>query len=856
MKVFFKLILLTCLAGYLPTVLAEREVRVGVYDNPPKLIMGTDSLPSGIFGDLIKEIASNEGWTLVPVSCEWESCLKNLESGTIDLMPDVAYIESRSRIFDFHHIPALTSWSQIYRRNDVSIQSMLDLNGKRIAVLEDSSQEAYLNMMLAGFGIRSQMIRVNNFKQGFEAVATGKADAIAANHHFGDFSANEYKLIETSLIFQPSNLFYATAKGKNPELLQAIDKNLDEWKNNPDSPYFKILKKWGSPAEAPSIPEAFLWGLGSLLTLLTMASGFAWLLKIKVAQRTAELRISEDKLKTILDSVDAYIFIKDVQLRYQYVNNKVCKLFGRTYDEIVGKNDSEFFDPDTVTKLNDIDKQVLGSGQAHVKEEVNRTKNDNETKTYLTSKIPLKSPDNKVYALCGVATDITEQRQFIEEIHQLAFYDSLTHLPNRAMLIDKLEKLLGDSQPFNSHSALLLINLDNFKDFNDTYGYNTGDQLLKQIAQRLSNFVSASDFIARLSGDEFAFLCTAQINSISKISQKAEDIANNLIKVLSDDLYVVGHIHHKATICIGAVVLASSQTTVESALKHADLALFEAKATGRNKVSFFQPDMEAAVAARAVLEAELREGLEQNQFVVHYQPQVDINHQLLGYEVLVRWQHPQRGLVPPNSFINLAEVTGLIDPLGMWILRTACMQLKAWSNDLSTANLVVAVNVSAYQLHNPNFVNQVIEVLQQTGANPNRLELEITESLLVKDIDGSLDKMKTLKAYGIRLSMDDFGTGYSSLNYLKRLPLDQLKIDQSFVRDLAIDPNDMFIVKAIVEMGRSLNMSVLAEGVETEAQRDALAQLGCIRYQGYFFGKPVPVSELQLISNTTDTIIQ
>lgn len=844
MKAFFKLILLTCIVSFFPEASAEREIRIGIYDNPPKLLMGTDGAPSGIFGDLIKEIASNEGWTLVPVPCEWESCLKNVQSGAIDLMPDVAYLESRAGVFDFHQTPALTSWSQIYRHHDVPIDSMLDLDKKRIAVLKDSSQEAYLNSMLNGFGITSQMVTVTNFAEGFDAVASGKADVIAANHHFGDFYGNQYKLVETSLIFQPSKLFYITAKGKNTELLHAIDKHLNVWKDNSDSPYFKTLKKWGSPAEALSIPRQLWWGLGGLFTLFLIASGFVWLLKIKVAQRTAELRTSEDKLNTILNSVDAYIFIKDLQLRYQYVNNKVCELFGKPYDEIIGKKDSEFFDSETVSQLNIIDEQVLNSGKAQIKEEVNRTKNDHIAKTYLTSKMPLTSTDNKVYALCGVSTDITEQRRFIEEIHQLAFYDALTHLPNRSMLIDQLKKLLDDNQPFNSHSAFLLINLNNFKDFNDTYGYNAGDELLKQIAQRLSNFVSNNDFIARLSADEFAFLCTAQINSISKITQKAEEIASNLIKLLSDEIYVIGNIQHRATVCIGAVVLTNNQTTVESALKHADLALFEAKATGRNKISFFQPDMEAAVAARAVLEAELREGIEKNQFILHYQPQVDFSGQLLGYEVLVRWQHPERGLVPPGSFISLAEVTGLIEPLGLWILRTACMQLKVWSSDSKSANLVVAVNVSAYQLHNPNFVNQVIDILQQTGANPNRLELEITESLLVKDIDGSLDKMNTLKAHGIRLSMDDFGTGYSSLNYLKRMPLDQLKIDQSFVRDLAIDPNDMFIVKAIIEMGRSLNMSVLAEGVETEAQRDALAQLGCLRYQGYLFGKPGPVGEL------------
>ena len=832
--------LLSLMLVWLPGAAQALQVRVGVYENPPKLALAArDHLPSGILGDLLVEIARREGWQVRAVPCEWEKCLALLEAGEIDLMPDVAYTEARARIFDFHRVPALHSWSQVYAPEGRRLQSMLDLQGQRVAVLEGSVQQEYLASALAGFGIRAQLVGVDSFDDAFATVRAGRADAAVANHHFGEISARRYGLVESSLMFQPTRLFYATGKGRNPALLTAIDRRIEPWLEDSESVYFTILDRWAGGRERPGIPPAVWWGLAGLSALLLLALGAAALLRREVARRTAELRQSQEKLSTILDSVDAYIFIKDTDLNYQYVNGKVAALFGLRPEEIVGRGDAAFFDRATAERLGANDRAVLEGRTRQVFEEENLTQ-EGERRACLSVKLPLFGPAGKPYALCGISTDITDQRRFLNEIHELAYHDPLTHLPNRRQMMERIDHLIRDaSEPAAPCHALLIVNLDGFKNVNDAYGPSAGDQLLLQAARRIAGCARSGDLVARLGADEFAFLTGTLGTPPTHAQQQIEMIAARVAQAINEAPFRVEATERHTTACIGIAMLGDRNASAETVLKHADLALSRAKAAGRGQVRFFRPEMETIVAARAALEADLRHGLTLNQFALHYQPQVDLHGQVFGYEALVRWQHPTRGLVRPDSFIGLAEASGLIEPLGEWILRSACRQLIAWRDDLRTERLIVAVNISARQLHDPDFVGRVQRVLEETGASPDRLELELTESQLVEDLEGVTHKMAELKSRGVRLSLDDFGTGYSSLSQIRRLPLDQLKIDQSFVRDILIDATDLSIVRAIVEMGHSLGLMVLAEGVETQAQRDLLVELGCTRFQGYLFGHPM-----------------
>jgi diguanylate cyclase (GGDEF)-like protein len=394
------------------------------------------------------------------------------------------------------------------------------------------------------------------------------------------------------------------------------------------------------------------------------------------------------------------------------------------------------------------------------------------------------------------------------------------------------------------HGALLFIDLDNFKDLNDTRGHDVGDVLLRQVALRLKACVREADTVARFGGDEFVVLLQDLEGTLSDAGLQAELVAKKILLQLNAPYALAGGAHH-STPSIGVVLIHGQRQSVDELLKQADLAMYEAKSAGRNTLRFFDPAMQSMVAERTELESDLRAGLQRGELLLYYQPVVDADRRVVGAEALLRWQHPQRGMVSPMQFVPLAEQTGLIIPLGEWVLQTACAQLAAWARSPHSAHMTLAVNVSARQFRSPEFVIQVQNALLQNGADPRLLKLELTESLLLTDSQEAIMKMSALRSLGVRFALDDFGTGYSSLSYLKMLPLQQLKIDQSFVRDVLTDANDAAIASTVLALGRSLGFDVVAEGVETEGQRRFLLNQGCVLFQGYLFGRPVPLTDFK-----------
>ena len=467
---------------------------------------------------------------------------------------------------------------------------------------------------------------------------------------------------------------------------------------------------------------------------------------------------------------------------------------------------------------------------------------DGSVRWHITNAVPHREDDGSV--VChGFTMDITDRKRAEREIERLAFYDALTGLPNRRMLLDRLQRAVAASARSLQLGALLFIDLDNFKDLNDTLGHDMGDHLLSQVAARLLSCVREVDTVARFGGDEFVVMLETLHTDLPDAASQAEIVAEKLLASLNLPFDLGGQQHH-STPSIGITLFGDQRLSVDELLKRADLAMYQAKAAGRNTQRFFDPDMQAAVNARSNLEADLRQGLVRGELCVHYQPVVDHHARLIGVEALVRWRHPERGMVSPGDFIPLAEQTGLILPLGQFVLQTACEQLQCWSGHEATRNLSIAVNVSARQFRQPGFVGGVLQTLANCGANPTKLKLELTESLLLGDIEDTIERMGQLKREGVGFALDDFGTGYSSLSYLKRLPLDQVKIDQSFVRDVLTDPNDAAIVRTILALAESLDLQVVAEGVETTGQLAFLRLHGCEQFQGYLFGRPGPVENI------------
>jgi len=499
-----------------------------------------------------------------------------------------------------------------------------------------------------------------------------------------------------------------------------------------------------------------------------------------------------------------------------------------------GRHDEEFYRQMWASVIN------TGSWQGEIWD---RRKNGDIYPKWLTI-TAVKDETGAVTHYIGTHLDITERKRSEERIKALAFYDQLTGLPNRTLLVDRLRQAQIAGVRSDDFGALLFIDLDNFKTLNDTFGHDRGDQLLRQVANRLTQAVRLEDTVARIGGDEFVVVLSALGTVDAMAASIAEMIADKILAVLNTP-YLLNDAVHRSTASIGVTLFQGDRLGIDELMKQADLAMYKSKESGRNLVRFFDPTLESAVRARAELEDDLRTALEQGQLQLYYQPQLVDDGRLTGAEALVRWHHPQRGVVSPADFIPLAEETGLILPLGQFVLDAACRQLVVWAGQPGFDHLTIAVNVSARQLRQEDFVAQVQATLARTGANPKRLKLELTESLLVANVQETIGKMLALRETGIGFALDDFGTGYSSLSYLKRLPLDQLKIDQSFVRDVLDDPSDATIARTIVALARTLGLGVIAEGVETAAQLDFLREAGCYAYQGYFFSRPLPVADFE-----------
>ncbi|MGD0910313.1 MAG: PAS domain S-box protein [Terracidiphilus sp.] len=561
----------------------------------------------------------------------------------------------------------------------------------------------------------------------------------------------------------------------------------------------------------------------------------------KLAAMQEALRTSELRYRTSFQLVqDAIDICRMDDGKFLDVNDEFVRITGFSREEVIGRTGPEigiWANPADRQRL--LEELRLNSVCRNL-EIPYRTKDGALRWGLLSvSKVDLDG----VPSILSVTRDITDAKAAQDEIRNLAFYDPLTGLPNRRLFHDRLRQTLTVSSRRGRKQALLFVDLDNFKNLNDTLGHQIGDLLLQEVGSRLRSCVRETDTVARLGGDEFLIMLEDLGQTAEDAASRAEAIANKVLASIEQPYSLVGR-ECSSSASIGITIFGDCRETSNEVMQQADIAMYNAKSAGRNTIRFFAPALQTAVFARAALEDELRHGIKANQFVLFYQPQVDCNR-LIGAESLIRWNHPRRGLLLPGEFISLAEDTGLIVPLGNWILESACARIAAWGKSNQATS--ISVNISARQFRQPGFVQNVISALDCAQASPHRLTLELTESLLLDDVDETIAKMEELRLLGVRFSLDDFGTGYSSLSYLRRLPLDQLKIDRAFVRDLLGDISSSAIAQAVISLGRARGLSIIAEGVETEEQRDRLATLGCHAYQGFLFSRPLPAEEFERV---------
>lgn len=590
-----------------------------------------------------------------------------------------------------------------------------------------------------------------------------------------------------------------------------------------------------------------IWGLIDAISLTVVVSPLLYFLVFRKIQATKNLLAEDSRIAAIAFEMQTAIVITDTSPKIIRVNRAFEEITGYTLAEVIGQNPNILSAPELrkdKAYYEEMWATLLSKGKWSG-EVMDRRKNG-ETYPKQLMITAVVTPDGTTTHYVGSFFDITERKKAEEDINHLAFFDHLTNLPNRRLLFDRLQHALATSSRSGKHGAIMFIDLDHFKVVNDTKGHDFGDLLLIEVTQRLQSCVREGDTVSRLGGDEFVVMLEGLTGDAEHAAAQVEDMGKKILATLNRPYLIKEH-EIRSTASIGISLFIDHSLTANALLTNADIAMYQAKSSGRNATRFFDPDMQAVLEAHTAIESDLHRALAERQFILYYQSQVDDAGRIIGAETLIRWIHPQRGLVSPIKFIPIAEESLMILDIGQWVLETACQQLALWSNDEQRCNLMLAVNVSAKQFKLIDFVDKVEAVIKEHRINPSRLKLELTESVVMDDVTDIAAKMHNLKAIGVGLSMDDFGTGYSSLSYLKQLPLDQIKIDQSFVNDIATNPSDAIMVRTVIDMAHNFRLNVIAEGVETEAQLEFLKKNGCLAYQGSLFSKPVPIAEFEAL---------
>ncbi|WP_223788666.1 EAL domain-containing protein [Marinicella meishanensis] len=818
----------------------KKTYRIGYFDTPP-LQFRNDKLnqPDGLAIEILNKMAEEHGFTIDWVYGDFPDLMAMMKAKRLDALPSLGYSVQRSEFLDYPKTNFSNVWGQVFLSSDSKIESLFDLDGKTIALLENGVNGLNFINQCEQFEVDCRYVYGKSYAEVFQMVANKSADAAVSNNLAGLDFQQDYNLLVSSIIFNPFKVFVTTPKGTNAELLAAYDQTLGRWKQEPDSFYYQARSKWTLAQEDNTIPSWIWYSLLGLLIfgLVTMVA--AVLFKRQVKYQVTKLMQREIQLNQVINIVPHMIFANDYEGKIILANENACQFFGIDKDDIESKNIYSILRSNAnfenlinyTTSSNPFNTEVVAK-------DITGT-----TKTLMMSKVPYSGRQDLEPAMVTVGVDISQVKAYEEEILYMAHYDSLTDLPNRELLKDRLKSSLARAKQFNHVGGILHIDLDNFKNINDSQGHQVGDKLIKKVALRIKSCVGPGDTLARLGGDEFIIELPELKNELVTAEKQAIEVAGMVLKKLKQPIGIEGN-HYHITASVGIVIYPRDGNHQSVLLQRADTAMFEAKIKGRNRIQVFEEGIESRVKKNHQLENDLRLALKNNEINVLYQPVVDAETEtIVGSEVLLRWQHPTEGEIMPTEFIPIAEQAQLILEIGYWTIEEACKQIIKWK-DRAQRPFFLAVNLSVIQIRDRNFLERVTALIHQYKIPKDYLEFEVTESILLSENQRSIEIINQLKLLGIKLSIDDFGTGYSSFDYIRKLPLDKIKIDKSFIKDVPADTSSTTIVKTILKMAEEMQLEVVAEGVETATQIAFLKQHHCQYFQGYYFSKPKTEAQL------------
>lgn len=830
--------LLLLLLSFVAT--AAQTVRVGYEQNHPMVSTANDGRAQGIMIDIVEEVARREGWTLRYAPCVWKECLESLERSEIDLLVGIAHTPERAQKYSYNQHTVISNWGLLYSRPGVRLESYVDLAGKRVAVVRD---DVYCNSfvrMLQQFNIRCDLVYADSFRDVFDMLDWGEVDAGVANRFFSLLNERSFKVKPTPIIFSPVSVQVAAPKGKHAELLASFDKQLEAMKKDRNSVYHQSLKRWlGIEGAGYGMPRWLLWSLGGVLGGALLLGVFVALLRREVQRKTADLNHQVEERRKLFAAVEQSansVVITDTQGVIEYVNPHFCMVTGYCAEEVIGRKPSLLKSGKQPQAMYAELWQTITSGREWQGEFCNKRK-DGTLYWDLCSIAPIRNEAGEITNFIAVKEDISSRKAHEEVLKWQASHDSLTGLYNRYYLETYLGTAVKRMEPQQALS-LLLIDIDNLKFVNDTFGHDFGDLLLIEVAKRLKETASTDSVVGRFLGDEFYL-----VTPLGGGREMAVDLAHQVKRLLSE-LFVVEEVELAVTASIGLVIYPDDGEEEQNLLRNAEAALHEAKRLGRNTIVCYTSDFHQQAHYRLMLASRLHRALENREFRLVYQPQVCLATGVVtGVEALLRWECSDLAPVGATEFIPILEETGLIVPVGTWVLQQACCQAVAWQRS-GTATLRLSVNISALQFQRGDLPETVRQVLAESGLAPELLCLELTESMLMIDTTHAQQRLEELRDLGVSLSLDDFGTGYSSLAYLSRLPVQELKVDRSFIHRLYKTPSDTAVVNTIIAMAQELGLELVAEGVETQEQQQHLLSRGCTTIQGFLFSTPLAPDEL------------